>query len=103
MSHIFKQRNKKEYVFQHNIHIGPEVVTHDVENLTVKNKYACCDCSKESSLVGIITGTVGFVTGWFQNIILASTPKVVIKLIVLSVLLASVGGAITGISNQSLK
>ena len=96
MRNIFESRRKNETTFQYTINVGPQVNVHDVEDLTVKNKYACCDCSKESSLVGILTGTFGFVTGWIQNILLAGTPKVIIvKLIVLSVLLASVGGAIT--------
>ena len=99
MRHIFKHRNKKEYVFQHNINIGQEINANDIQNLdqAVKNKYAFCDCSKDSSLVGILAGTVGFVIGWFQDIIFASSPKVVIvKLIVLALVLLSVGGAIKG-------
>ena len=99
MSNFFKPRSKNQYVFQHNINIGQEINANDIENLdqTVKNKYAFCDCSKDSSIVGIISGTVGFVIGWFQDFIISSSTKAVIaKVVILTLLLSSVGGGITG-------
>ena len=62
-----KQRNKNESKLQHNIHVGPQINANDFEDLTVhvknKYKYACCDCSKENSFSGILSGTFGFLLG----------------------------------------
>ena len=99
MKDIFKHGNKKkEYVFDHCIHVGPQIITNDSENLAVKNKYACCDCSKESSLVGILSGTFGFVIGLLQSkcCVTSSQKVVIVKLIIFSLLVLSIGGAITG-------
>ena len=96
-----KQRHNNETILNQ-IDFGQEInAVNDIENLSIKNKYnfACCDCSKKNSIIGILMGTLGFGVGTScQNFLCFSAPKaVILKLIVVSLLLISVGGAISGI------
>ena len=96
MTHILNQKNNNESQPQSKIHVGPQINADDVENLTVYN-YACFDCSKESSLIRIISRTFGFASELCQKIICASSRKAkILNVIFLSLLLIAVAGGITG-------
>lgn len=101
MSNIFKKRNKNknENIFHDNIHVGQQINANDIEDVTVnvETKFACCDCSKRSGLVGIVAGSAGFGIGSCQNIFCISVSKAFfIKVIIISLLLLSVGVIVSG-------
>ena len=79
------------------IHVGAEVnVPGDVENLRSKSRFACCDCSKHSSGVGVLSGTFGFVTGSLTDLCCAASRTVIFKAAVVVILVSATAGGITG-------